>query len=73
MILLYFEVFDDNVNQALKDEPPNFMEAFQHKLTICTDDAKKRQLSSSLQWMDEAMIGVVFVEEEPTKMNWVEE
>ena len=31
MILLYFEVFDDNVNQVLKDEPPNFMEAFQHK------------------------------------------
>ena len=37
------------------------------------DDAKNQQLSSSLSWMDESVIGVIFVGGEPAKMNWVEE
>ena len=42
-------------------------------MMMSNDDAKNQQLSSSLPWMDEDVIGVVSIGEKLAKMNWVEE
>ena len=64
----------EKLNTLLNAKKRAIKKKFESRDTsIAIDDAKNQQLSSSMQQMDDAMNGVVFVVVRPARMNWMEE